>query len=219
MNCTRFKIITLLDTASQPGKYTAMASTPVSEHVTETMDYLNDAAHLMRTMAPHTSAHLMSVRNSFSGHNGVSPTDVQRQHACGGCGHIMMPGDANGTTVKLQRRPQLQNKKGHPIQKKSQTITTPSPGPIKVLSCGFCGRQTTTSFGLPPAAAAAARRKVGKPREKQAKPTDTKEPPKATANVNSKKRAKNRKAGLQALLSGQQQQRSSGLSLADFMNK
>jgi hypothetical protein len=40
----------------------------------------------------------------------------------------------------------------------------------------------------------------------------------ATANASSKKRAKNRKAGLQALLSGQQRQ-SNSLSLADFMMK
>lgn len=42
---------------------------------------------------------------------------------------------------------------------------------------------------------------------------------KPTANANSKKRAKNRKAGLAALLSGQQNQKSNPLSLASFMKK
>ncbi|KAH7320984.1 hypothetical protein B0I35DRAFT_477517 [Stachybotrys elegans] len=194
-----------------------MASAQVMEHVAETMDFLNDASHLMRMVAPHTSAHLMRVRNDFSWHNGISPTDVQRQHACGGCGHIMIPGDTNGTSMILQGRPRIRNKKRRPTEKQPQTITTPSAGPTKVISCGLCGRQTTVSFGPP---TAATRRKTETPREKQKKQAETKEAPKATANASSKKRAKNRKAGgLQALLAGQQQQRSGALSLADFMTK
>jgi hypothetical protein len=43
------------------------------------------------------------------------------------------------------------------------------------------------------------------------------EPPKQTSNANSKKRAKSRKAGLQALLSGQKQQTANPLSLSHFM--
>jgi hypothetical protein len=42
---------------------------------------------------------------------------------------------------------------------------------------------------------------------------------KPSANASSKKRAKNRKAGLQALLAGQQNQKASPLSLGDFMRK
>jgi hypothetical protein len=43
------------------------------------------------------------------------------------------------------------------------------------------------------------------------------EPAKPSTNASSKKRAKNRKAGLQALLSGQKQQTANPLSLSHFM--
>jgi hypothetical protein len=43
------------------------------------------------------------------------------------------------------------------------------------------------------------------------------QPQKPTANASSKTRAKNRKGGLHALLSGQQKRSTPTLSLADFM--
>ncbi|KAK5997906.1 hypothetical protein PT974_00272 [Cladobotryum mycophilum] len=179
-----------------------------SAELTASLSYLTDAAHLLRTTAPETSAHLMSQQASLLYHNDIVPSDVQRQHVCGACGHIMIPGQ--GATLKLETQKALRRKN---IAKKK--IVTPSTGPSKVISCGFCDRVTKITL---PVAERATRRKVTKaPTFSQNKPRAAEPQAPTTANASSKKRAKGRKAGLQALLSGQRQ--SNSLSLADFMQK
>lgn len=85
----------------------------------------------------------------------------------------------------------------------------------KDLSCGFCARITRIPLSAPEAVT---RRKATKSKiQDSTANTEIQKP--ATANASSKKRAKNRKAGLQALLSGQQQRQSNPLSLASFMKK
>ena len=193
-----------------------------------TLDYLGDAAHLMRMTAPETSAHLMSQRSNLMFHHDMAMSDVQRQHVCGACGHIMIPGSES--TLKLEARRRRQRSK----QPWGQRPTTrPARDSLtKVIQCGRCDRQTRVGIALP--APAVARHKVNKAKSKnlaQDPSSASKQQaeamaaaaaaaaPKASANASSKKRAKNRKAGLQALLAGQQQQRANPLSLADFMKK
>ncbi|KAF9771050.1 hypothetical protein IL306_011327 [Fusarium sp. DS 682] len=177
-----------------------------------TIDFLTDAAHLLRTTAPETSAHLMSQRGHLLQQYGVSLSGVQRQHVCGGCGLIMIPGQE--ATLKLDARKSIQKKtKG----KKSGATLAPKrtqnpEGPCKVLHCDNCQRDTRTILAPP---GPAVRRKTAQAKVK--KVSVPVEQPKQTSNASSKKRAKNRKAGLQALLSGQNQQTSNALSLSHFM--
>lgn len=179
------------------------------------ISYLTDAAHMLRTAAPETSAHLLSQRASLLYAHDVAPSDLQRQHVCAACGHIMIPGQ--GTKLKLETLRTLRT-----TRRKAQSSAsdkTAKPGAArersKDFSCGLCARVTRISL---PAPEAVTRRKATKP--KMQNPTTSNEIQKpATANASSKKRAKNRKAGLQALLSGQQQRQSNPLSLASFMKK
>jgi hypothetical protein len=161
-----------------------------------TIDFLTDAAHLLRTTAPETSAHLMSHRGNLLSQYGASPSDVQRQHVCGGCGIIMIPGQE--ALLKLEARKNMRKKtKG----KKSGTNSTPKDnkeGPCKIIHCDNCQRDTKIALTAP---GPAVRRKTAQNKVKKT-PAPV-EPPKQTSNANSKKRAKSRKAGLQALLSGQ----------------
>ncbi|KAG8426032.1 hypothetical protein J3459_008497 [Metarhizium acridum] len=183
-----------------------------SDELSAGLNYLTDAAHLLRQTAPETSAHLMRQRDDLMLHNNLTQHEVQRQHVCGACGHIMIPGDK--TLLKLERREIHRLRRRAASQKKREKPNAASSGPTKSISCGHCSRVTTISL---PAPEAATRRKIS--RASAARKTVPAEPEnqKMTANASSKKRAKNRKGGLQALLAAQQQKSTSSLSLADFM--
>lgn len=195
-------------------------STMAANGISPTLEYLTDAAHLMRVAAPETAAHLMSQRSHLMFHHDMALSDVQRQHACGACGHIMIPG--NESMLKLESR---RSKRGATQPPNQRPNPQTAKAFTKVIRCGRCDRLTKISVAPP---ALASRQRVGKTKAKttgmaggpiSAKDVGVAAAPNASANASSKKRAKNRKAGLQALLAGQQQQKANPLSLADFMKK
>ncbi|PSR79765.1 hypothetical protein BD289DRAFT_375090 [Coniella lustricola] len=198
----------------------------LSPHV----NYLNDAAHLLSQASPETSAFLMRRRNELLVENDVPISDAQRQHVCSSCGHILMPGQGDMLTINPNKASRNKSR----IGKKNQRQRPPATPTLsaqaharsrlavsKVISCGQCHRATRLEMEGPKpilrqlnsaatttAAAAAI--------------STTDEPVKTSANANSKKRAKNRKAGLQALLDQKQTATSSsglGFSLTDFLKK
>ncbi|KAL6861011.1 hypothetical protein J3F83DRAFT_747054 [Trichoderma novae-zelandiae] len=182
--------------------------------------FLTDAAHLLRIAAPETSAHLLSQRAALLYSADLAPSDLERQHVCAACGHIMIPGQ--GTRLKLETLRASRQKTSTSRALKIPTSTRKTQPPAKTpqrskaFTCGLCARVTRIPL---PAPEPATRQKAAKAKARMQKATENVESQKpATANASSKKRAKNRKAGLQALLSGQQRQ-SNPLSLADFMMK
>lgn len=195
------------------------------------LGFLNDAAHLLRTSAPETSAYLMSHHANLVSASGTDVTDAHRQHVCNACGHIMIPGQ--GSELKLEaaaRRPHQRRKPGRRTAEDGSGKTAPAAtilpaqrcAPRKIITCGLCHEATIIKLLTPPAAS----RRKARGRGSKPDPVSTRalEPPasattvKAAANASSKKRAKNRKAGLQALLS-QSTQGSRSLSLADLARK
>ncbi|KAI1420884.1 hypothetical protein F5Y12DRAFT_86061 [Xylaria sp. FL1777] len=205
-----------------------------------TLSFLTDAAHILMSASPETSAHLMLQRNSLMFNNNLNQSDVQRQRVCGCCGHIMIAG--LGDVLKMDSSKTCHNRRRGGSKQKKAGIS-PRSGCRKTWTCGQCGRYTTIS--LPPPACAPQRRYKQTPR-----PTTTilgsaagtasssstatappppplplaaassSEPTRVSANASSKKRAKNRKQGLQALLqqsASSKSQSGLGLSLADFM--
>ncbi|UNI20268.1 hypothetical protein JDV02_006371 [Purpureocillium takamizusanense] len=196
-----------------------MASSGHQQQLARDLDFLNDAAHLLRDTAPDASAHLMRHRADLMLHNNLDQHELQRQHVCSACGHIMVPGLAE-TTLRLQRpNAHRQEKKKRSTGEARSRAKEPAAvqGPSKELTCGRCHRITRVSLGQRPAAV---RGRVAKPSaaKQTEKPPVTAASFKASANASSKKRAKNRKGGLQALLASQQKPTPS-LSLADFMKK
>jgi RNase P subunit RPR2 len=188
--------------------------------ITPTLEYLTDAAHLLQTTAPGTSAHLMSQRGELMWQRDISLSEVQRQHVCGACGNIMIPGNTSALRLDARRARYTSKKSKANLQKPEKRGVKDL---TKVIQCKRCDRKTKTNIDPVPRSKA-----TNKPTLRaathQAEPSADSPPPKATSasaqsNASSKKRAKNRKAGLQALLSGQQQQKSKSLSLADFMQK
>ncbi|KAI0479125.1 hypothetical protein GGR56DRAFT_363219 [Xylariaceae sp. FL0804] len=184
--------------------------------------FLTDAAHLLAETSPQTSAHLMSQRNSMLFDNDIPQSEIQRQHVCGSCGHIMIPG--RGDLLKIETKKDTRRRRGS--QKHSARKESPSRRACqKRLDCGLCGRYTLVS--LPPPAAIV-RRRPKQPSQSLSAASippvagPPPEPAKPSANASSKKRAKSRRQGLQALLEQSSSSRPRvdlGLSLADFMKK
>ncbi|KAI1439054.1 hypothetical protein GGR50DRAFT_690819 [Xylaria sp. CBS 124048] len=209
-----------------------------------TLGFLTDAAHLLISASPETSAHLISKRNMLMFDNDVNQSDVQRQHGCGCCGHIMIAG--RGDMLKMESDMASHKKKRSSGGKKKVKVPSkmsPSPsrsGCRKILTCSKCGRHTTiripppaslpkrhfkqpskssTNTGMTAPTGTVSSKSSGVPAGAMVSSSESAKP---SANASSKKRAKNRKQGLQALLqqsSGSRPQGGLGLSLADFMQK
>lgn len=197
------------------------------EEMSPHLRFLSDAAHLLSQSAPETSAFLMSRRNEVLVENGIPISDAQRQHACNACGHIMIPGQ--GDTLKIQTDKITSHSKAKKSSGPHKTTAKSFPKPAahprampkgvsKVIRCGKCSTKTVIKVEGP---SRISRSQKSSHLAKEKGPQTAGEPVNL-ANANSKKRAKNRKAGLQALLDQKQGSASSsgfGLSLSDFIKK
>lgn len=195
------------------------------------LGYMTDAAHFLRAAAPETSAWLMTRRNELMLQHGAAQSNVQRQHVCNACGHIMVPGEGSTLRTETQKAPRGARKTKavrirDPAAEDGKTRSTESNARTvmtKILTCGHCDAASRISIPIPPRPAGL---KAGVGATGSATAESTRAGPgessKRSDNASSKKRAKNRKAGLQALLSKSQAASSHGsrsLSLADFMQK
>ncbi|KAL2130532.1 hypothetical protein VTI74DRAFT_6273 [Chaetomium olivicolor] len=203
-----------------------------SSELMASLRFLTDAGHLLATTAPETSAYLMSRRNNLMFEHEMPLSDKQRQHVCTCCGHIMLLGQASELYVRPGERKTTRKRRSKRATKGKggEALRLPrSSGPTKAISCGHCGRVTEVKLPTP---APIPRRKAVVNLEKLAKRSvpgassslsnTPHEMPsqKPSASASSKKRAKSRKAGLQALLNQSNASKPGlGLSLADFMAK
>ncbi|KAH6621128.1 hypothetical protein B0J18DRAFT_217864 [Chaetomium sp. MPI-SDFR-AT-0129] len=200
-----------------------------------TIGFLTDAGHLLAIAAPDASAHLMTRRNDLMLEYDMTLTDKERQHVCTSCGHILRLGQGSELQIKTKpinhrnRSRQTQGSKSRAAARLDSSTT--SSGPSKSISCERCKSVTVVRF---PAPTPILRRKtkgdkvtkttsLAMSASTPSTPASEAAPQKTTSNANSKKRAKSRKAGLQALLSQSSASRGSqtgfGLSLSDFMQK
>ncbi|KAM0322987.1 hypothetical protein ACHAQA_009086 [Verticillium albo-atrum] len=204
--------------------------------VVEHINFLSDAAHLLRATAPETSAWLMSRSNELSLDEGLQQTDAHRQRACGACGHIMIPGMGSSVKIEAERIPRKRQRQRQ-VKAQNAKLKTEATGPRKILQCGHCKQTTTIKLDAPPSIHKIRKqlkqktRKVPEPQASEVKmkgapsaasskpSTRASTPTTSTANASSKKRAKSRKAGLQALLDQSKSSQGRSLSLADFSMK
>lgn len=185
----------------------------MSSNLSAQLNFLSDAAHLLSRTAPETSAYLMSRRTNLVLNHDLPTSAVQQQHVCSCCGHIMQV----GSRLKFQARQGPPSRSRRQGARKTEVGRSAVPGSAasKVFTCGNCGRDT--AIALPPPNPIS-RKKPVRPQEPSVQNTQTRKP---SAGASSRKRAKSRKAGLQALLvnRGANQPKASGLSLTDFMKK
>jgi hypothetical protein len=184
-------------------------------HLSSRIRFLTDAAHLLAATATQTSANLAQTRNQLLIDGNQFPDDGQRQKVCSCCGHIFLLGARDvldiQSIVRPRRRQALTRAKKvaeAPVDRQIQTY--------KVITCGHCGRYTRVALQPP-------KPLHRQPSSKALHMISARESqPRSIQNAGSKRRAKARKAGLQALL---QQSKDStfdhsiGLSLADFAKK
>lgn len=186
-----------------------------SGELSATLRFLTDAGHLMAATSAETSAFLMRQRDGLMLENKLSEAETQRQHVCGCCGHIMILGRGSSLSFRSGKR----TAKGGKVLKPHQSL-------MKFTTCGYC--ESTTEVTLP-APLPISRRPTKSQRLPEAGPESSTTIPdsdsghRQNANTSSKKRAKSRKAGLQALLDQSKATKAPGpglgLSLAHFMQK
>ena len=194
--------------------------------VTSRLDFLNDAAHLLAKSAPETSSHLLTARNAVLLENGLERSDADRQHSCGACGQVFILGqgaslklEATGEKHPTRRRKQAKQKAKEELSAQGAE-TVREAALAKIFTCDRCGAFTRIRMAKP---VAPRKRAVGMAKPEQATVTAMENPTtsKAAANANSKKRAKARKSGLQALLDENKKQSGPGigLTLGHFLKK
>lgn len=204
--------------------------------LTRRLDFLNDAAHLLARSAPETSSYLMMSRNSLLLENGLDRSDPDRQHSCGACGQIFIVGQTASLRLetvgkKAPRRTERKQKERDQREEEAQRVTSaPEAAVVKRFTCERCSAFTKISIAKPamPKKTHSATRPLKRPAELPAKPagqtvsaTEEAATGKSAANASSKKRAKARKAGLQAILDESKKQSSLGnsLTLGHFLKK
>ncbi|KAL1843646.1 hypothetical protein VTJ49DRAFT_628 [Mycothermus thermophilus] len=193
-----------------------------------TLSFLTDAAHLLAATSPETSAYLMHQRNDLMFAHEMPLSDKQRQQVCTSCGNILLLGTDSQMEIRSEKRPRNNKRPGAATVK-------PRMGPTKIITCSHCSRVTNVQLPTPPPVS---RPKVKKNKVAEKMPgraglaaatapplskiteTESTQPKPTSSSASSKKRAKSRKAGLQALLSQSSSSRPGlGLSLADFLDK
>lgn len=190
------------------------------------LNYLTDAAHLLACSAPEASAYLMIRRRALTSRHDIPISDVEKQHVCAACGNILIPGCNSALRIEsdraLRKRRQQRLSRKHQDKKHEDAKLKPDgaierAGITKTVSCDRCGSKASLQVPPPPAVGRLRKAKVeSKRRDATQAVTDA---PKPSANAVSKKRAKNRKAGLQALLAENKSKSSPGLTLANFMKR
>lgn len=167
----------------------------------------------------------MNRRQALTTRHDMPISDIEKQHVCAACGNILILGCnsvlkiASDTALRRRRQRRLSAGPKHRGDKQKSGGVPERTGAAKTISCDRCGRATTVQLPPPPI--------VGRLKKAKAEPArrgavEEPEAPKPSANAVSKKRAKNRKAGLQALLAENKASASksgSGLTLANFMKK
>lgn len=178
------------------------------------LDFLTDAGHVLSRTAPVSSAYIMSQRNKLIELNNINPPTSHKLDCCGACGHVFTPNHGSHQEPKVKSiRKEVSSVQPRCRNSRATTGVT--------LTCGLCGKYTAISITDPPRPA---KRHPQMIKEKKSNPVTSQDKlkEKVSANAGSRKRAKNRKAGLQNLLDRSKLQAAlSGrnLGLEDFMKK
>lgn len=205
------------------------------------LKYLDEAAHVLALASPETSSFLESQYSYLVAENDLTPPDSRKKDVCGACGTILIPG-LSCTITQETNLPLGPKKKGSNVEKRTASKDN-IPKKMKIYSCSRCSSKTRL-----PIQSTKARMNAPKPAKAStaasstttvaasAQPTEAKSsaatnaavpvsappnPAPAAANASSKKRAKARKGGLQALLANSKKDTGSskgfGLDLMDLM--
>ncbi|OMP88319.1 hypothetical protein BK809_0003076 [Diplodia seriata] len=197
------------------------------------LKYLHEAAHVMALASPETSSFLESQYSHLLAENDLIPPESRKREVCGACGTILIPG-ISCTVTQEQVPPRKSKKKGSKVQKLGQSEAGKGCK-MKIYSCLRCSSKARLQIpskkarmgtrkparspsgeSPAPTTAAITQTPAAEPDAPATAPANP-----APANANSKKRAKARKGGLQALLANSKKEtnpsKGFGLDLMDLM--
>ena len=191
---------------------------PVSDH-TPRLNYLRDSGHFLDSLSPSTAAYIRSVHNQILHSQFKSLNQRQKDSFCGACGTIRAPEKTK--TVEIKKKPVSK------VSKKASDAAT-------IYKCHRCHRRTTKRSRRDPTLSSRPKTTtetnststIQQPTERPsqqpgpqpgAELAEEDKPSKSAENASSKKRAKTRKGGLQALLASKQQSSKPSLDLFDFL--
>jgi hypothetical protein len=213
----------------------AMERTAPDNTLPLSLQFLKSAASLMAQRAPSSAAQLGATYNELMFANEMRLSDDQRREICGGCGGLSTR-ESPCLIEETVNRSESSAKEG--ASNKSKNLSKQAHTPFakrldasSVYVCQRCRRKTQLSISstqhrstlhrdsstrsLSKDSASSSAVPPGLPVSSFAKPTAT------SASVSSKKRAKSRKGGLQALLAKKQDNQQGtgafGLDLMDLM--
>ncbi|KAG9245094.1 hypothetical protein BJ878DRAFT_35383 [Calycina marina] len=197
-----------------------------TEETSTRLRYLNASAYYLASAAPETSRHLMSQCNTLMFDSEIEQTDYRRRQVCGACGTIMTIGwGADVQLTSLRAKQKQKKRKTKPKIEKTLPVWTEDSKEM-VYTCGSCTRETRISVNsvkMPKksvsraAFATIATKHVPSPAQEVATLPG---PPVASAS--SRKKAKKKNGGLEALLANKKasdaRNTCRGLDLMSFMN-
>lgn len=186
------------------------------------LKFLNEAAHLLAIPSPAISATFGAARGRMLETNDIDldmpqkEWDAIRREFCGACGNLMVHGWSCEVIRNLESKRMVKDKKEDTLKQSK------SKSKDMIFSCLRCNRSTVQM--LPKRASRHSRRAFRTHKAQAAASADDmvredKSSVLKSANAGSKKRAKARKGGLQAMLAQSKTQISEqkGLDLMDFM--
>lgn len=193
---------------------------PVSDFAPQ-LSFLKDSAHSLHSLSPSTAAYLLSAHNQIL-HSQLKPLHQRQQDTfCGACGNLR--------SAEWTETIHIKKDTGSRVSKKA-----PGAGATTTIyKCLRCHRRlvklvrketvrtnlpqtTTDTRSTPDIQPSASTQSAASPALGQ---SGSEVASKTTDNASSKKRAKTRKGGLQALLASKQQNQSNqpSLDLFDFL--
>lgn len=204
------------------------------------LKYLHKAAHVLAMASPETSSFLESQYSHLLAENELAAPESRRREVCGACGTILIPGLSCSVTQEMGQ-PGRPRKRSSKVEKRetSNRGKDSSSCRTKIYSCLRCSSKTQLQIptskarmntpksgkalvgdtSIPVVAASAQTAAAKSSGATSVAPSPTPAP--VVGNANSKKRAKARKGGLQAMLANSKKDTSSskgfGLDLMDLM--
>ncbi|KAK7536176.1 uncharacterized protein J3D65DRAFT_406832 [Phyllosticta citribraziliensis] len=190
--------------------------------------FLDDSARLLSFGAPETSSFLEAQHDRLLVENGMAVPELRRREVCGACGTILIPGHSCRILQERKQPAAVQDNGANgriSKQKGTRKAVKGGDGKEKVYVCSKC--HSETRIPLPTPKARMNKMKKGthdaaaETSESGVEPV-AERPVSSVANVGSKKRAKARKGGLQAMLASSRKENKPasqgfGLDLMDLM--
>lgn len=181
---------------------------------TANLKHLDEASHLLSVASPAVSRYLQSIRKDSTSENGIGE-QFESTSSCNACGNIMIPG---WSCFDVERSPSNSSRPNRKRTRKGQSRTKDTKS--IAMKCSSCNSINQSRFSKP-ATKQPTRPLLPTPAPEQSHTVVQEKQIDSPAPIGTKKRARGKKAGLEAMLAkskaDQPKSKGSGLDIMDFM--